>query len=138
MKKAHIQAIRPRPFVVTTDSKHNYPIVENKLNRYFKPTQTGTTWVSDLTYIKTLEGWLYLTVILDLADRKVIGWALSKSMHASVTVIPAWRMAVRNRPITQELIFHSDRGIQANPMSSHRQVCMPVVNLSTYLRSIYW
>ena len=75
MKKAQIQSKRKRKFVVTTDSKHNYPIIENKLNRNFKPTQIGTTWVSDITYIKTLEGWLYLTVILDLADRKVIGWA---------------------------------------------------------------
>ena len=83
----------------------------------------ATVSASGSTYIKTIEGWLYLTVIVDLADRKVIGWALSQTMKASDTVIPAWKMAIKNRPITTQLIFHSDRGVQANPMSSHRQLC---------------
>jgi putative transposase len=69
-------------------------------------------WVSDLTYIKTQEGWLYLTAVLDLADRKVVGWAMSQTMEAEVTTVAAWQMAVRNRPITKSLLFHSDRGIQ--------------------------
>jgi transposase InsO family protein len=59
-----------------------------------------------------LEGWLYLTVIIDLADRKIIGWSLSSSLKASVTIIPAWRMAILNNPIIEGLIFHSDRGVQ--------------------------
>ncbi len=81
---------------------------------------------------KTTNGWLYLTVIVDLADRKVIGWALSQTMKASDTVIAVWKMAITNRPITSQLIFHSDRGVQANPISSHHQVCTSVVNLETY------
>jgi putative transposase len=60
--------------------------------------------------VRTKKGWLYLTVIIDLYDRKVIGWSMSKGMSAGETVIPAWIMATRNRPITQKLIFHSDRG----------------------------
>ena len=68
--------------------------------------------MSDLTYIRTYQGWLYLTVIIDLWDRKVVGWSLGRSLKTVDTVIPAWLMAVKNRPITQELIFHSDRGIQ--------------------------
>ena len=68
--------------------------------------------MSDITYIHTNEGWLYLTIILDLGDRKVIGWALSDSLKASNTVIPAWKMAIKNRPICKALLFHSDRGVQ--------------------------
>ena len=65
-----------------------------------------------MTYIKTKQGWLYLTTVIDIGDRKVIGWALSATMKTNDTVIPAFRMAQRNRPITQELIFHSDQGVQ--------------------------
>ena len=72
----------------------------------------ATAWVSDITYIKTTQGWLYLTIILDLADRKIVGWSLSSTMKAIDTVIPAWNMAKKNRNISTELIFHSDRGIQ--------------------------
>jgi putative transposase len=112
MKKQNLQSIIRKKWVVTTDSRHNYPVVENKLNRDFKVTRRGQVWVSDITYIKTWQGWLYLTVIIDLYDRKVIGWAFSISLKAVHTTIPAWMMAVRNRPITQVLIFHSDRGVQ--------------------------
>jgi len=112
MKKARIRSIVKRKFRVTTDSEHKYPVVENKLNRQFKVDKIATAWVSDITYIKTTQGWLYLTIILDLADRRIIGWSLSSTMKAIDTVIPAWEMAQKNRKITSELIFHSDRGIQ--------------------------
>lgn len=112
MKAAGIRARKPRRFVVTTDSSHNYPVAPNILNRKFSATRPGQVWVSDITYIRTNRGWLYLTVIIDLFDRKVVGWAMSKGMAAEETIIAAWRMAERNRPINQELIFHSDRGIQ--------------------------
>lgn len=113
MKVANIRSIVHKRFrVQTTDSKHAYPVAENLLNRDFTPSITGKAWISDITYIKTLEGWLYLTVVVDLADRKVIGWALSQTMKTSDTVIPAWKMAIKNRPITSDLIFHSDRGVQ--------------------------
>lgn len=112
MKQAKIQSKRKRKFLVTTDSNHKYPVVENKLNRNFKFDELGKAWVSDITYIPTMQGWLYLTTVMDLADRKVIGWALSKTMRASDTSIAALSMAVQNRPVTKELIFHSDRGVQ--------------------------
>lgn len=112
MKKAQIQSKIRKKFVVTTDSKHHYPIVENKLNRDFQADRMGKAWVSDITYIRTAQGWLYLTIIMDLADRKVIGWSLSESMKASETSMAAWRMAIKNRALTADLIFHSDRGIQ--------------------------
>lgn len=112
MQQAKIRSIIKRKFRVTTDSSHRFPIAENKLARNFKPGTIGAAWVSGITYIKTKQGWLYLTTVIDLGDRKVIGWALSQAMKAVDTVIPAFKMAQRNRPITAELIFHSDRGVQ--------------------------
>jgi transposase InsO family protein len=128
MKKQNLQSIIRKKWIITTDSRHNYPVVENKLNRDFNVTRPVQVWVSDITYIKTSQGWLYLTVIIDLYDRKVIGWAFSRSLKAVNTTIPAWIMAVRNRPITRMLIFHSDRGVQyacnefKNLLSSYRLV----------------
>jgi putative transposase len=112
MKQAGIRAIHAKKFVVTTDSKHQYPVVENKLNRNFSAQQAAKVWVSDITYIRTAAGWLYLTVVLDLFDRKVIGWSQSRDLSAENTSVAAWRMAVQNRSPSKELIFHSDRGVQ--------------------------
>jgi len=112
MRAADIRARKPKRFIATTDSKHNYPVAPNVLDQEFKATRPGEIWVSDITYVRTKNGWLYLTVIIDLNDRKVIGWSMSKGLSAAETIIPAWLMATRKRPITQNLIFHSDRGIQ--------------------------
>ena len=112
MRAASLRARKPKKFKVTTDSNHNYPVAPNILNREFHASNPGEVWVSDLTYVRTKNGWLYLTVIIDLYDRKVIGWSMSKGLSAGETVIPAWIMANRNRSITQKLIFHSDRGTQ--------------------------
>jgi putative transposase len=112
MRKAHLRSIVTKKFRVTTDSSHKFTIPENKLDRNFKPGTLGTVWVSDITYIGTQQGWQYLTTVIDLGDRKVIGWALSTTLKAIDTSIPAFKMAQRNRPITKELIFHSDRGVQ--------------------------
>ena len=112
MRAAGIRARKPKRFVVTTDSKHNYPAVPNVLDRKFRATKPGQIWISDITYVRTKNGWLYLTVIIDLYDRKVIGWSMSNGLSAKETIIPAWLMATWKRPVMQELIFHSDRGIQ--------------------------
>lgn len=112
MRTAKIFAQRPRSFKVTTDSSHSFPIAPNVLDRAFKVDAPGKVWVSDITYIKTSQGWVYLTVIIDLFDRKVIGWSLSNDLTAKNTSIAAWKMAIINRPISGELIFHSDRGVQ--------------------------
>lgn len=128
MRRNGIRAVHSKKFVVTTDSKHNYPVVENKLNRNFTADEQGRIWVSDITYVKTGKGWLYLTVILDLFDRKVVGWSQSKDMSAKNTTIAAWKMAVNNRPPNGKLIFHSDRGVQyacyafANLLDSYSDV----------------
>lgn len=112
MKTANIKAVHKRKYVVTTDSKHNYPVVENKLQRDFSSHRKSQVWVSDITYIPTQAGWIYLTVIIDLFDRKVVGWSMSNSLHAEETTLKAFSMAIKNRPVMKNLIFHSDRGVQ--------------------------
>ncbi len=101
-----------RKFKATTDSNHSYPVCRNLLNRNFNPGRLNEAWVSDITYIQTNQGWLYLTTIIDLFDRQVIGWSLSTSLHTAQTVVPAWKMATGKRNISNNLIFRSDRGIQ--------------------------
>lgn len=112
MRAKGLVARRRRKFKNTTDSSHGYPIHPNRLNQNFKVKRAGQVWVSDITYIETNHGWVYLTVIIDLFDRKVVGWSLSEDMTAENTVIAAWYAAVAARPITKKLIFHSDRGSQ--------------------------
>jgi len=112
MKHAGMRSEYKRKYRATTDSKHAHPVAENLLERNFRPKNIGQAWVSDLTYIATAQGWLYLTVIIDLALRKVIGWALSSNLSAADTSMLAWKMAIRQQPLTRELIFHSDRGVQ--------------------------
>lgn len=112
MKELGLKSKLSKKFKVTTNSKHNYLIAENVLDRDFKATRISQKWVSDITYIQTKEGFLYLTTIIDLYDRKLIGWSLSNTMSADDTSLAAWRMAIKNRPIKKGLIFHSDQGLQ--------------------------
>ena len=112
MKKHGIRSVHAKKFKVTTDSKHKHPVANNVLNREFQAERPGQKWGSDITYIYTKEGWLYLTIMLDLFDRMAIGWSMSTGMATEETVLPAWEMALCNRPIIDELLFHSDRGVQ--------------------------
>jgi putative transposase len=114
MKQQHLRSIVKKKYKVTTDSSHKYPLVENVLNRNFAVEKSNKVWVSDITYIRTAQGWTYLTTVIDLHDRKVIGWALSSRMYTAQTSIAAFKMALINRPLKQDqrLIFHSDRGVQ--------------------------
>jgi len=99
-------------WVLTTDSKHTWPVAPNLLDRHFQPTALGAVWVSDITYLRTADGWSYLTIVMDLADRQVIGWSFSRGLTARQTSVPAWEMARLRRPLHRPLIFHSDRGVQ--------------------------
>lgn len=113
MQSANIKSITRKKYrVTTTDSKHNFPIAENHLNRDFRVQSPDKVWVSDITYIKTNQGWLYLTVIIDLYNRKVKGWSLSENLTTKNTVMAAFNMALPNRRVKGNLIFHSDRGVQ--------------------------
>lgn len=112
MRYNGICAVGKKKFKVTTDSNHNYPVSPNLLNRDFSASEPEKVWVSDLTYIFTQEGWLFLTVIIDLYNRMVVGWSMSNGMSAAETTISAlWHACNRFHP-PAELIFHSDRGIQ--------------------------
>ena len=112
MREHGLNAVRRRAFIRTTESHHTLGVCEHILNREFHGEKGGQKWVSDITYLRTVHGWVYLTVVLDLYDRKVIGWALSAGMEAADTTIAALRMAVKNRTPEDGLIFHSDRGVQ--------------------------
>lgn len=106
-----IQARGKKKFVVTTDSKHNLPIAENLLARNFTPEAPNRVWTSDITYIATDEGWLFLTAVIDLFSRHVVGWSMTSHMQTSA-VTDALRMAWFRRRPEPGLIFHSDRGSQ--------------------------
>jgi len=112
MSQLSLRCKRKKRFKITTNSYHNNFVASNILNRRFTADEPSQVWVSDITYIKIKEGFIYLTIILDLFDRKIVGWSLSNGMSAERTTIAAWEMAVGNRKITNQLIFHSDRGVQ--------------------------
>jgi transposase InsO family protein len=112
MREAGLSGLsRPKRRVKTTDSAHDQPIAQNKLERNFTAEKPDQKWVSDLTYLPTTEGWLYLAVVLDLFSRRVVGWAFSSSLESRV-VLDALRMACQQRCPGQGLVFHSDRGVQ--------------------------
>ena len=128
MRELGIRSKLSKKFKIKTDSKHNYLVVENILDRDFESTKPAQKWVSDITYIRTIEGFLYLTIVLDLYDRKVIGWSLYDEMSTEKTSLSAWKVALANRKIEKGLIFHSDRGVQyannkfANMLESHHVI----------------
>ncbi len=111
MKAAGLRSIVRRKFRVTTDSKHSHPVADNILQRDFSVSAPNTAWVSDITYIANRYGWMYLTVIIDLFSRKVVGWALSSSLSHEM-VVTAFKRAIRSRRPGKGLVFHSDRGVQ--------------------------
>jgi transposase InsO family protein len=111
MKLANVSAKQKKKFKVTTDSKHNLPVAPNLLERQFKVEEADKVYVSDITYLWTNEGWLYLAVIIDLFSRQVVGWSLSSRMTKEL-VMNALRMAYWQRKPAAGLLFHSDRGSQ--------------------------
>jgi len=112
MREMGLKSSRYKKFkVVTTNSDHNYPISENVLNRDFTVSKANKVWVSDLTYISTDEGWLYLCIILDLFSRNIVGWSMADNMKTEM-VIDALNMAYLRRNPHDGLVFHSDQGVQ--------------------------
>lgn len=112
MQRMNIAARRKRKYRITTDSNHDYRVFENLLDRQFDVEIPGTFWVSDITYIRVASFWMYLTVVIDLADRMVIGWSLSSDLTANNTVIQAFVNACQLRQPVDGFMFHSDRGVQ--------------------------
>jgi putative transposase len=111
MKSMGLVVKHKRKHKVTTDSKHKLPVAENILDRQFYPTAPNQVWATDITYLWTQEGWVYLAVVIDLCSRRVIGWAMDKRM-AKALVIRALMMAINLRKPPAGLIHHSDRGSQ--------------------------
>ncbi len=111
MRLENLRAILPKRFVVTTDSHHTFAVAENVLAREFACETPNAKWSSDLTYVWTGEGWLYLAVILDLFSRRVVGWAMGATLERSL-VLSALSMAQGNRDPPSGLLLHSDRGSQ--------------------------
>ena len=111
MRTAQLRAREPRRFRCTTNSRHGMAIKGNLLARQFTVPAPNTSWATDITYLWTLEGWLYLAVILDLFSRRVVGWALDERLERTVA-LQALRVALSERRPARGLLHHSDRGSQ--------------------------
>jgi putative transposase len=128
MKELGLRSKLSKKFKVITNSNHNYLVVENVLNREFIVKMPSKFWVSDITYIQTKEGFGYLTTVMDLYYRKIIGWSLSDGISTEETTLGKWKMEVKNREIDGGLIFYSDRGVQyaskkfVNVLDSYKKI----------------
>jgi putative transposase len=111
MSEAGLVGVRPRRYVSTTDSKHIEPVAENLLDREFSVGAPNRVWATDITYVRTWEGWLYLAVVIDLFSRRVVGWAMAEHLRSELP-LDALRMALRLRSPDDNLMHHSDRGTQ--------------------------
>jgi transposase InsO family protein len=111
MRELGLEGCRKRRFRATTDSLHRFPVAPNLLMRDFEVDAPNTAWVTDITYLATLDGWLYLAVILDLFSRRVVGYAMSERIDRTL-VLEALREALVRRSGARDLIHHSDRGSQ--------------------------
>ena len=111
MRELKLQVRYPKRFKVTTDSNHNEVISPNRLDRQFQVAKPNQVWTTDITYVWTLQGWLYVAVVIDLFSRQVVGWAMSDHMRTSLCV-NALQMAFWRRKPPPGLLHHSDRGSQ--------------------------
>jgi len=111
MKALNLKVKQKRKYKVTTDSRHALPVAENVLNRAFSPAAPNQVWGTDITYLWTQQGWVYLAVVIDLYSRRVVGWAMDRRMQKAL-VIRALLMAINLRQPPPGLLHHSDRGSQ--------------------------
>lgn len=111
MQEEGLEGQRKRRFRVTTDSRHSHPVAANELKRNFTASAPNKVWVTDITYIWTREGWIYLAAILDLFSRRVVGWSMDSHLDRMLA-LDALGMALRTRRPEAGLIHHSDRGVQ--------------------------
>ena len=111
MKEARVECKQRRRYRVTTNSSHKLPVAENVLNREFTVSQPNRSWVTDITYLWTLEGWLYVAGVVDLFSRRIVGWAIASHMRETL-IHDALDMALGRRQPELGLLHHSDRGVQ--------------------------
>ena len=120
--------------VSTTNSKHGEPRNVNLLERDFTASEPNQKWLSDITYLPTMEGWLYLAIVLDVFSRRIVGWAFSSSLESNL-VVNAFDMACQLRKPSHELMFHSDQGVQRPRPSGAclrvKTICQPRVQANT-------
>ena len=111
MRRNEIRSKTKKKFIATTNSKHKLPVAQNVLNRKFNVSKPNKVWASDITYIRTKEGWLYLAAVIDLFSRGVVGWSMDENINADLA-INALGMAITKRSPGEGLLHHSDRGVQ--------------------------
>ena len=111
MQRAGIQAVMRRRYRHTQDTRHDYPVAPNRLGRDFRVEGRNRVWLTDITYVPTEEGWLYLSVVLDMRSRRAVGWAMSCRIDRQLTIAALGMALGRRRPVSG-LIHHSDRGSQ--------------------------
>lgn len=111
MKEHGIECKQRRRYKITTNSVHSKPVADNKLDRNFAVSKPNKVWVADITYLWTLEGWVYVAAVLDLYSRRVVGWAIAEHMRTEL-IADALKMAVSRRDPVFGLMHHSDRGSQ--------------------------
>ncbi len=111
MREMGLQGVTPRKFRVTTDSDHDHPIAENVLARNFEASGPNEKWATDITYVWTGEGWLYLAVVMDLYSRRIVGWSTADHLETGLC-LDALERALGHRTGVDGLIHHSDRGVQ--------------------------
>lgn len=112
LQKANkLYAKRKRKYKATTNSNHNLPVAPNLLNQNFETTKPNAVWVTDISYIDTYEGWLYLATVKDIFTKEIVGWATADNMRTELC-INALENAIKRHKPTKGLIHHSDRGVQ--------------------------
>ena len=120
MKEQGIRCKYAKKYKATTNSKHNYPVAENILNQRFVVVRPNEVWVADITYVWTQEGWLYVSIVIDLYARKVVGLAMSEHIDADLANA-ALRQAIERRRPGPGLIYHSDQGV-TYAADSHQEI----------------
>jgi putative transposase len=126
-----------RRFVTTTDSNHNEPVAGNLLQRDFAATRPNQKWLADITYIRVAQSWLYLAVVLDCFSRRIVGWSLSRTIDADL-VCDALAMALWQRCPQDDLVHHSDRGVQYASQKLREKLTQHHVTMSMSRKGDPW
>ena len=137
MREMKLQGVCPRKFRVTTDSNHENGIAPNVLSRDFTADKANEKWATDITYIWTAEGWLYLAVVMDLYSRRIVGWSIADHMETSLC-LDALSMALKSRTNVHGLVHHSDRGSQYASDRYRRELASNGIECSMSRRGNCW
>lgn len=128
MRKNGIRSKVTKKYKATTNSNHNLPVAENIVNQQFEVTRPNEKWLSDITYVATAEGWLYLAGVMDLHGRRIVGWSMANHMKTEL-VSSALKQAIGRTGASRGLIVHSDRGVQyaskeyQDLLNKHQYIC---------------